>query len=37
MPVAQNCPRLEILNVASCKKLTDPVITTVGSNCPGLR
>ncbi|ELR20837.1 Fbox domain containing protein [Acanthamoeba castellanii str. Neff] len=37
MPVARNCPRLEILNVASCKKLTDTVITTIGSNCPGLR
>jgi hypothetical protein len=37
MPVAQNCPRLEILNVASSKKLTDTVITAIGSNSPGLR
>lgn len=37
MPVARNCPRLEILNVASSKKLTDTVITAIGSNSPGLR
>ncbi|BFZ54835.1 Antagonist of MEN (Mitotic Exit Network) [Savitreella phatthalungensis] len=35
--VAQLCPRLEILDLRACERVSDVGVTAIASSCPGLR